>query len=223
MTRPPRPSIVAKSIDGPVRPRSPGSAAAGSAFSSRVGSEGEEDQGDRAEDEHVVGEVEDRAVEVDRVDVQVDEVADVPEDQPVVAVAQGPGHDQGQGDGQAAVARRPEGEQPVADPHRGQDRERGEDQAAVGDRPHEPPEGPGVVARLELQQLGTTVGAAVVGLAELAEEVRFVARSNPAPRQGDGPEKQETTAGIGREAAGRDSLDSSAALHRSRQVMQCFV
>ena len=42
-----------------------------------VGAEREEDQSDRADDEHVVGEVEDRAVEPDGLDVEVDEVADV--------------------------------------------------------------------------------------------------------------------------------------------------
>ena len=109
-----------------------------------VGPEGEQDQGDRADDEHVVGEVEDRAVEVDRVDVEVDEVADVAQGQPVIAVAQGPGHDQGQGHVSRRSVAAPEDEQPVADPRRRHDRERREDQAAVRDIAHETPEGPGL-------------------------------------------------------------------------------
>ena len=41
--------------------------------------EREEDQDDRTEHEHVVGEIEDRAVEADGIDMEVDEIADVSE------------------------------------------------------------------------------------------------------------------------------------------------
>ena len=40
-----------------------------------------ENQRDRAGDQHVVGEIEDRAIEADRIDVEVNEVADVSEAQ----------------------------------------------------------------------------------------------------------------------------------------------
>ena len=65
------------------------------------------------------------------VDVEVDEVADVPEDDPVVAVAEGTGHDQAQGDGQRQAGRGASDEEPVADGQPGDDREAGEDRAAV--------------------------------------------------------------------------------------------
>ena len=52
------------------------------------------------------------------VDVEVDEVADVAEDQAVVAVAQGPGHDQAQRDRQRQAGRGPADEEPVADRER---------------------------------------------------------------------------------------------------------
>ena len=82
-----------------------------------VGAKREEDQRDGPGDQHVVGEVEDGAVEADGVDVEVDEVADVAEDEAVVAVAQRAGHDQAQGDRQGQAGRGASDEEPVADGH----------------------------------------------------------------------------------------------------------
>ena len=102
-----------------------------------------QNQRDRAGDQHVVGEVEDRAIEADRVDVEVNEVADVPERQPVVAIAHRTGHDQAQSDREHPVRGRSQDEQVVEDHDRGDDRETGEDQAAVRYRaPQSPTDAP---------------------------------------------------------------------------------
>ena len=61
------------------------------------------------------------------IDVEVDEVADVAEDQAIVAVAHGAGHDQAQGDGQDPARGRAQDEEVVADHDRGHDREARED------------------------------------------------------------------------------------------------
>ncbi len=80
-----------------------------------LGTQGVQNERDRAGDQHVVGEVEDRAVEADRIDVEVDEVADVPERQPVIAIAHRTGHDQAQGDGQHPARGRSQDEEVIAE------------------------------------------------------------------------------------------------------------
>ena len=213
-------------IDHPDQANGAGSAVAGSTVGSPSGPEGEQDQGERAQDEHVIGEVEDRAVESDGVNIEVDEVADLSQDEPVVAIPQGAGHDQGQRDREATVDRRSEGEEPVADPGGGQDRQAGEHQAAVRDIPHEAPEGPGIVAGLKFEQVGDDRERARAegGLAELPEKIRLGRQVETRARQGDPPEKESTT---GWDRPLRPWFWSGFTHPRlsiaRAQVMQCFV
>ena len=131
-----------------------------------------------------------------------------PKHQAVVAVAQGPGHDQAEGDGQPAVGGRAADEEPVADRHRGDDRQPGEDQAAVGHVPAEAPEGARVVAGLELQDVRDRRerGAGPRRADPWRRRSALVARSNAGPAQGDRPEEDPTA------PAARDPSASSAAL-----------
>ena len=50
--------------------------------------QGEEGQGQRADHQHVVGEVEDGETEIDRIDMKVDEITDMSEEESIVAVPQ---------------------------------------------------------------------------------------------------------------------------------------
>ena len=66
----------------------------------------QKDEDDRAEHQHVIGEVEDRALEANRIDMKTHEITDVPVDQAVVAVAQRTCHDQSQGNRQSQTGGR---------------------------------------------------------------------------------------------------------------------
>ncbi len=116
-----------------------------------VGSQGVEDQSQGAGHQHVIGEIEDRTIEADGIDVEVDEIADMSENQAIVAVAHRTGHDQRQGDRQGEARCGAEDEKPVANDDGRDDREAGEDQAAVGQIRPESPECAGVLAGLQLE------------------------------------------------------------------------
>src|SRR5271165_5366841 len=153
-----------------------------------LGTQGEEDQDHRTEDEHVVSEVEDRTVEADGIDMEMHEVADVPVDQAIVTVAQGARHDQTQGDRQCQAGRGTTDEEPVADRDPGHDRETREDLAAVRQRAAKTPQSAGVETGLELEDPADDRGRGSRGLADPGEDHRLDGQVEGRATQGDGPE-----------------------------------
>ena len=97
------------------------------------------------------------------VDVEVDEVADVPERQPVVAIAHRAGHDQAQGDGEDPARGRSQHEQVIEDHDRRDDREAGEDQAAAGYVRPEAPERTRVLTGVKLEDRAARSGSVEPG------------------------------------------------------------
>ena len=118
-----------------------------------IGSQCVENQGDRARDQHVVGEIENSAIEVNGIDVKVDEIPHVAINQAIITVTEGTGHDQGQGNCQDGARRGAHEEKPVANEERGDDREPGKYLAAVRQARTESPESAGVLTRVQLEDV----------------------------------------------------------------------
>ena len=159
-----------------------------------LGPEGEQDQ-HGAGDEHVVGEIEDRAVETDRIDVEVDEVADAAEHEAVVAIAQRSGHDQPERGRQPAVAGGPLDEEIPANHHGGHHRERREDQAAVLEVAAQSPEGSPVQTGVQLEDVRDQGDRGGGGWADPGEDERLRDQVECGPSERDGPEQDPTRNG----------------------------
>src|SRR6185312_16363559 len=100
-------------------------------FNGRVRAQCKEHQQNRADHQHIVGEVKDRAIKVNRIHMKVNEIANLAVGEPVVAVTNGAGHDQAERRGELEIAARSVDEEIVADGHGGKDREAGKDLAAI--------------------------------------------------------------------------------------------